>query len=80
MRKITSIEVLEDYCLDISFDNQETKILDMKPFIDQSDHFQILKNKNIFQCVSIIDNGIAIAWNDHLDLCAHAIYQGLQIR
>lgn len=52
MREIKEIEVLSDYKLLLTFDNNEKKIKDMKHYLNKG-VFQKLKDKNFFNKVKI---------------------------
>ena len=64
MIRIKEVKPLDDYKLLITFENNEKKIKDMKPYLEKG-VFSKLKNK---------DYG-TICWNDEIDLCADSIYE-----
>ena len=72
MRKIISVKVLEDYNLELTFDNDVVKIKDMKPHLNEG-VFKVLKNKEIFNSVKITFG--TISWNEDIDLCADYLYE-----
>ena len=72
MRKIIKVKVLEDYNLELTFDNNVVKIKDMKPHLNKG-VFQALKNKEIFNSVKISFG--TISWNEDIDLCADYLYE-----
>ena len=72
MRKIIKVKVLEDYNLELTFDNNIVKIKDMKPHLNEG-VFQVLKNKEIFNSVKIRFG--TISWNEEIDLCADYLYE-----
>lgn len=72
MRKIINVKVLEDYNLELTFDNNVVKIKDMKPHLNEG-VFQLLKNKEIFNSVKISFG--TISWNEDIDLCADYLYE-----
>ena len=72
MRKIIKVKVLEDYNLELTFDNNVVKIKDMKPHLSEG-VFQVLKNKEIFNSVKISFG--TISWNEDIDLCADYLYE-----
>ena len=72
MRKIIKVKVLEDYNLELTFDNNIVKIKDMKPHLNEG-VFQVLKNKEIFNSVKISFG--TISWNEEIDLCADYLYE-----
>lgn len=72
MREVKEVEVLSDYKLLLTFDNNEKKIKDMKPYLDKG-VFQKLKDKNFFNKV-MISYG-TISWGQELDICADSLYE-----
>lgn len=72
MRKIISVKVLEDYNLELTFDNNVVKIKDMKPHLNEG-VFKVLKNKKIFNSVKITFG--TISWDEDIDLCADYLYE-----
>ena len=72
MRKIIKVKVLDDYNLELTFDNDVVKIKDMKPHLNKG-VFKVLKNKEIFNSVKISFG--TISWNEDIDLCADYLYE-----
>lgn len=72
MRKIIKVKVLDDYNLELTFDNDLVKIKDMKPHLNEG-VFKVLKNKEIFNSVKISFG--TISWNEDIDLCADYLYE-----
>lgn len=72
MRKIINVEVLENYELLLTFDNNVKKIKDMKPYLDKG-VFTKLKDKDIFNKVKISFG--TISWEDDIDMCADNLYE-----
>lgn len=75
MREVKEIEVLSDYKLLLTFDNNEKKIKDMKPYLNKG-VFQKLKDKNFFNKVKISYG--TISWGEELDMCADSLYETSQ--
>ena len=67
MIRIKEVKPLDDYKLLITFENNEKKIKDMKPYLEKG-VFSKLKNK-----VKIAYG--TICWNGEIDLCADSIYE-----
>lgn len=65
---IKSVKANKDYSVTVTFKNNERKKLDIMPYIKKFTEFQILNNKLIFNNVQVIDNGLAVAWNDCIDI------------
>ena len=72
MRKVIKFRPLENYKLELTFDNNVAKIKDMKPHLNEG-VFKRLKNKEIFDSVRI--NFGTISWDDDIDLCADYLYE-----
>lgn len=72
MREIKKVEVLSDYRLLLTFDNEEKKIKDMKPYLNKG-IFQKLKDKDFFDKVKISYS--SISWGDQIDMCADSLYE-----
>ena len=71
MKEIIDVKPLEDYKLLLTFDNNEKKIKDMKPYLDKG-VFKKLNNVEIFNSVKIAFG--TISWGD-IDMCADALYE-----
>ena len=72
MRKVIKVKVLEDYHLELTFDNNVIKIKDMKPHLNEG-VFKKLRDKEIFNTVKIAFG--TISWNEDIDLCADYLYE-----
>lgn len=72
MREIIEVEVLEDYQLKLTFDNEEIKIKDMKPYLDKG-IFKKLKDKKVFNNVKIKYG--TVSWENDIDMCADSLYE-----
>lgn len=72
MIEIKKVEVLSNYRLLLTFNNNEKRIKDMKPYLNKG-IFQKLKNKNFFNQVKISFG--TISWGDQIDMCADNLYE-----
>jgi len=72
MRKVIKVKVLQDYKLELTFDNNVVKIKDMKPHLN-SGVFKKLKNQEVFNSVKISFD--TISWNRDIDMCADYLYE-----
>ena len=72
MRKVIKVKVLEDYKLELTFDNNVVKIKDMKPYLNIG-VFKMLKEKEKFNSVKL--NFGTISWNEDVDMCADYLYE-----
>ena len=71
MKEIIKVEPLKDYKLLLTFNNNEKKIKDMKPYLDKG-VFRKLKNINFFNTVEIKFG--TISWAENIDICADSLY------
>ena len=71
MKEIIKVEPLKDYKLLLTFDNNEKRIKDMKPYLKKG-IFKKLKDINIFNSVEIKYG--TISWGEDLDICADSLY------
>lgn len=69
--KAIDVKVLENYKLEILFDNSEKKIFDVNPYFKFKKFFE-LKEKNIFNSVKIA--GLSIEWENGADICPDELY------
>lgn len=66
-----AVEPLEDYRLVVTFDNNERRIFDVKPYIKGS-WFGQLKDIDVFRAVRVA--GLSIEWPDGQDICPDCLY------
>lgn len=71
MKEVIKVEPLKDYKLLLTFNNNEKKIKDMKPYLDKG-VFKKLKNINFFNTVEIKFG--TISWGEDIDMCADSLY------
>ena len=64
-------KVLNNYKLEIKFDNNERKIFDVKPYF-KFKIFNDLKNYEEFKKVQI--SGLSIEWENGSDICPDELY------
>ncbi|MCL6591865.1 MAG: DUF2442 domain-containing protein [Firmicutes bacterium] len=65
------VKPLENYCLQVSFENGETKIYDMSALLEKP-FYSKLKNRNLFNTVKVKD--ITLEWATGEDLCPDELY------
>lgn len=65
------VKVLSNYNLLITFDNNEKRIFDVKPYL-QYIQFEALKNTAIFNTVKV--DGLSISWINGADICPDELY------
>lgn len=69
--KAIDVKVLKDYKLEITFDNNEKRIFDVKPYF-KFKIFKELKEKNKFDTVKV--SGLSIEWENGADICPDELY------
>lgn len=67
-----AVKAKENYLLEITFDNGEIKIFDVKPYIQGSWYGQ-LKDVNYFGVVTT--DGYTVVWPERQDLCPDELYE-----
>ena len=69
--KAIDVKVLKNYELEITFDNNEKRRFDVKPYF-KFKQFKELKDKNLFENVKIA--GLSIEWENGADICPDELY------
>ena len=69
--KDIDVKVLKNYELEITFDNNEKRRFDVKPYF-KFKQFKELKDKNLFENVKIA--GLSIEWENGADICPDELY------
>ncbi|MDR0550917.1 MAG: DUF2442 domain-containing protein [Spirochaetaceae bacterium] len=69
---IVSVKPLEDYCLELVFENNEIKKFDMNPYLETG-IFKKLKDEKIFNQVKISFD--TIEWPGGIDLDPEVLYE-----
>jgi len=73
--KIKSVRALQNYILEITFENSEIKYYDVKPLFKKWIVFEKLKNmQGLFQQVKVDAGGYGVSWNDEIDLSCNELY------
>jgi hypothetical protein len=67
MDKVISVKPLEDYLLEVEFEDNLKKMIDIKPYIGKGISVA-LKDKSYFRLVELEDGG-GIAWPNGYDFC-----------
>lgn len=70
---VVKVTALPEYRLELVFDNKETRIFDVSPFIKGS-WFGELKDPAYFSRVK--PNGYSLEWEHGQDLCPDDLYYG----
>lgn len=74
--KAIDVKVLNDYELEITFDNNEKRKFDVKPYF-KFKQFGELKDDKKFQSVKIA--GLSIEWENGADICPNELYNNSKI-
>lgn len=69
---VKDVKPLPDYQLLLEFENNETRIFDMKPYLNKG-IFQQLKNIELFNTVKVSFD--TIEWDNEADLCPEFLYE-----
>lgn len=69
--KAIDVKVLENYKLEILFDNNKRKIFDVKPYF-KFKIFKELEDVNKFNRVKV--SGLSIEWDNGADICPDELY------
>ena len=69
---IKSVKPLKDYMIEVTFENGDVKIFDVKPYLDTG-IFRELKNIEIFNTVKV--NFDTVEWSNGADLDPEEIYE-----
>jgi hypothetical protein len=73
---VTSVRALDDYELEVSFENGEQKRFDVKPYLSRG-IFARLRERALFQAVRVVAG--SIEWPGGLDLSYDTLYIGGQL-
>ncbi len=65
------VQVCDDYNLLVTFDNQEKRIFDVKPYLEFI-AYKELKNKTLFATVK--PAGLSVEWIHGQDICPDELY------
>ena len=69
---VIAVEALPDFCLLLTFENQEQKRFDMKPYLHAT-VFQPLKNPSFFK-LARVDYG-TVTWPNEIDIAPETLYE-----
>jgi len=71
-KPVTAVQPLPDYLLKLTFDHTETRIFDMKPFLQLS-VFAELQDESNFQKVHVCFD--TIEWDNSADIDPETLYE-----
>ncbi|MGL6169544.1 MAG: DUF2442 domain-containing protein [Fusobacteriaceae bacterium] len=69
---VKKVIALKDYKLQLIFENDETKIFDVSPYLDKG-VFKTLKDINIFNSVRVAFD--SIEWSNGVDIDPETLYE-----
>ena len=74
---VKKVKPLNDYKLELTFENNEIKIFDVKPYLDTG-LFTTLKDDNFFKMVKVSYD--TIEWPNGIDLDPEVLYEKSKVR
>ena len=69
--KAINVITQPDYCLLVTFDNQESRLFDFKPYLDFKP-FAELRSLHLFDTVRTA--GLSVEWEHGQDICPDELY------
>ncbi|MCL2792537.1 MAG: DUF2442 domain-containing protein [Spirochaetaceae bacterium] len=69
---VSKVKALDGYKLELTFENKEIKVFDVKPYLDTG-LFKALKDENFFKMVKISFD--TIGWPNGIDLDPEVLYE-----
>lgn len=72
MKEVIKITPLQNYRLELVFNDGKKKIKDMNPYLEKG-IFKKLKNTAFFNSAKIMYG--AVSWNGEIELCADSLYE-----
>ena len=74
--KVKSIEPLDNFILQVIFENDIKKYYDLKQIFDKWQEFKILKDNTIlFSNVKVDTGGYGVSWNEDIDLSCNELWE-----
>jgi hypothetical protein len=74
---VSKVKPLENYILELTFENKETGLFDIKPYLDTG-IFSTLKDVNLFKLVKVSYD--TIEWPNGVDLDPEVLYEKSKIK
>jgi hypothetical protein len=71
---VTKMRILDDYQLQLTFDDGKSGVLDCKPFIDKGGVFSKLRDPEFFQSVQINSELGVLTWDNEIDIAPETVY------
>lgn len=69
---VVKVKPLDDYRLLLTFENGETKVFDVKPYLEVG-NFKQIKDKELFDTVKVVLG--TVKWNNGVDLDPEVLYE-----
>lgn len=74
--KVESVKSLENYILELVFENKKTKYYDVSKLFEKWEVFKKLKNqKGLFEQVKVDIGGYGIYWDEEIDLSCNELWE-----
>ena len=74
--KIKDIKPLENFILEVTFENGKIKYYDVSKLFLKWPSFHMLKDVvGLFNLVKVDDGGYGISWNDEIDLSCNELWE-----
>ena len=74
--KAIDVKPTQNYTLEITFDNGEIRVFDVKPYL-QFIQFEALKDEKVFNSVKI--SGLSVQWSNGADICPDELYNNSKL-
>jgi hypothetical protein len=71
---VVNIKCLDDFRLELTFDDGTSGVLDCNPFIEKGGVFSILRDPDVFKKAEIHKELGVITWNDEIDIAPETVY------
>jgi len=71
---VINIKCLDDFKLELTFDDGKSGVLDCKPFIEKGGVFSVLRDPNVFNKAEIHKDLGVITWNNEIDIAPETAY------
>jgi hypothetical protein len=73
--RVTAVKALEDFSVELKFNDGSVGIVDMKGWVvGRGGIFETLSNPTVFAQVRLSDSGGTIEWPGGIDLCPDVLY------
>ncbi len=72
--KLKSVKPLENYILEVFFQDNTCKYYDVSRLFDKWQIFKELTINNLFQQVKVDKGGYGVSWNDEIDISCEELW------